>query len=138
SVFVIADQPPLGVGGQGGFPRAGQAEEEGDVPALPDVGGAVHGQNPFFRQQIVHHTEYGLFHFAGVIGASDQDQPPFQADGDKGLGTGSIPLGIRLKAGGDDQRQLRLVFGQLLFGGADQQLPDKEVVPSQLIDHADG
>jgi hypothetical protein len=36
-MFVIANQAAFRIGGEGGFPGAGQAEENGDIAFLADV-----------------------------------------------------------------------------------------------------
>src|SRR5690606_26395025 len=72
AVLVVTDQVTLRVGGEGGLAGAGQTEEQGNITVFANVGGAVHRQHVFFRQQEVLHGEHGLLHFTGVTHAGDQ------------------------------------------------------------------
>ncbi len=45
AMLIVANQLAVGVGRQRGLARAGQAEEQGDVAVLADIGAAMHGHH---------------------------------------------------------------------------------------------
>lgn len=81
AVLVVADQTAARVGGQGGLAGAAQPKKQGGVAARADVGGAVHGQYPLQRKQVVEHGEHGLFDLAAVARAGDERQLLPQVNG---------------------------------------------------------
>ena len=66
AVLVVADEVPLGIGGERRLAGSGEAEEDRHVAAVAHVGRAVHGQHAFQRQQEIQHGEDGLLDLAGV------------------------------------------------------------------------
>ena len=115
AVLVVADQHAVGVGGQGGLAGAGQAEEDGGVPVLADVGGAVHGEHALLGQQVVHDGEDALLDLAAVLAAGDQDQLLLIVDHDGGLGVDAVTLGDALEAGSGNDGEIDLEVLQLLL-----------------------
>jgi hypothetical protein len=85
AVLVVADEGAVGIGGERGLARAGEAEEERDVGgvALGDVAGAVHGEDALLGHVEVHGVEDALLHLAGVLGAEDHDDLAGEALGDE-------------------------------------------------------
>src|SRR5664279_1595674 len=67
AMLIVANQVAVGVGGKRGLAGAGESKEDGHVAVIAHIGGAVHGQHAFQRQQEVQHGEDGLLDFAGVI-----------------------------------------------------------------------
>lgn len=66
TVFVVADEVAVGIGGEGSLSRARQAEEQGRVALLSLVSRAVHGHDSIQRQPVVHHREDSLLHLSPV------------------------------------------------------------------------
>lgn len=129
AVFVVADELAVRVCRQGRFPRAGQAEEDGRF--LRDrvhVGRAVHGQDAFVRQEVVHDGEDALFDFTGVLRAGDEDDPRFVVDDDRRFGTDAVRLRVAAVARRDDDRKVRVAeLAQFVGRRADEQVADKQV-----------
>ena len=99
AVLVVANQVAVGVGGKRGLAGAGEAEEDGHVAVVADVGGAMHGQHAFQRQQEVEHGEDGLLDFAGVVRAPDNGQALAEIEDDEGVGAGAVHHGRSQEAG---------------------------------------
>ena len=97
AVFVIANQATFWIGGQGGFPGAGQAEEYRHVAFFTDVSRAVHGGDAPQRQQVVHDREHPFLHFAAVPGTAYQLDTLGQVEGHKVFGVQTLlfPLWVR-------------------------------------------
>ena len=136
-MLVVADQLAVGVGGQGGLAGAGQAEEDGGVAVLADVGGAVHREDALLGQHVVHHGEDALLDLAGILAARDDHDVILIVHQDGGLAAGAVALGDALEAGGRDDHVVFLEGGQLLGGGTAQQLMDEQVLAGQLVDDAE-
>src|SRR5690606_15694056 len=94
AVLIIPDQVSFGVGGKRGLPGARQAEEDGDVAGLPQVGGAVHGEGLVPGEQVVHYREDGLLDLAGVARAADEDLGAGEVQDDEGAGAGAMAFGL--------------------------------------------
>ena len=135
AVLVIANELAVGIGGQGGLAGAGQAEEDGGVPGLTDVGGAVHGEDALLGHEVVHDGEDRLLDLTGVLAACDEHHLLLIVDHDGGLRVHMVPLRDALKAGGADDGEVRLVIGKRLFRGTQQKLVDEKVLAGQLVDH---
>ena len=74
AVFVVADELAVRVGRKGRLARAGQAEEDGRF--LGDrvhVGRAVHGQDTFVGQEIIHDRKDALLDFPSIARTGDED-----------------------------------------------------------------
>ena len=85
AVLVVADQQPLGIGGQRGLAGARQAEQDRGVAAVPGLGRrAVHRQHALLRHQVVHDREHALLHLAGVLGAEDHELAARERQIDRG------------------------------------------------------
>ena len=72
AVLVVADKQAFRVGGKSGLACAGKSEENRGVFAVHvGICGAVHRGNTFEREEVVHHAEHTLFHFAAVPSVED-------------------------------------------------------------------
>src|SRR6266700_1455837 len=85
SVFVVADEPALGVRRKSGLARSGKTKVQSSHTVASNVGGAVHGKNITLRQKKVHHREDGLLHLASVSASADQHQLAAEIHGDESL-----------------------------------------------------
>ena len=91
AVLVVADQAARGIGGQGGFARAGQPEEQRRIVAVGSlVGRAVHRHDAFQRQQVVHHREDRLLDLAGIGRIRDDAQPLLEVEHDDRAGARAV------------------------------------------------
>ncbi|MNN15402.1 hypothetical protein D3C81_1285040 [compost metagenome] len=133
-MLVVADQVAARVGGQGGLAGAGQTEEQGHVAFFADVGGAVHRQHVFFRQQEVLHGEHGLLHLAGVAHAGDQHLLLGEVEDHATVGVGAITL--RLADEGRHVEDAPLALASRVEGlRVDEQAAAEQVVPGGLGAH---
>ena len=73
AVLVVADQRTFRVGGERRLARAREAEEDGDTPVVGDVRRAVHREDAFERQAVVHDGEDRLLDLARVERAADEE-----------------------------------------------------------------
>ncbi len=97
-VLVVADELPIGVGGQRGLARAGEPEEDGGVAAIADIGRTVHGELALLGQHEVHDREHGLLvHTAVVGGAKDETHPVLDVDDHGAVAAGAVALGHALE-----------------------------------------
>ena len=97
-MLVVADEFPIGIGGQRGFARAGEAEEDGGVAAIADIGRTVHGELALLGQHEVHDREHGLLiHTAVVSRAEDETHPVLDVDDHGTVATGAVALGYALE-----------------------------------------
>ena len=129
-VFVIADEFAFGVGGEGGFAGAGEAEEDGGFrPAWRCGGRAVHGEFAFERHEVVHDGEDAFFHFAGVFGAEDDHVAFFKGQGYGCAGVYAFYSGVRALLAGvvDDVVRFAEVV-EFFGGGADEHVVHEEGV----------
>ena len=140
AVFVVADEGAAGVGGEGGLPGAGEAEEDRQVfPVGAVVGGTVHREDAALREEVVHHREHRLLDLAGVGGAADQDLAALEVHDHEDFGSGLVLVGGGAEAGGGDHRELRAVFVErFLVPGADEHVPGEEALPGLGGDDPDG
>ncbi len=140
AVFVVADQQTLGVGGQGGLASAGETEEDGGIFTVHvRVGRAVHGGNALERQEVVHHGEHTLLHFAAVPGIDDDLLTGGDVEGHAGFGVQTQLLVVfDLRLGSVVNDKVRLEVFQLLLGGADKHVFNEMSLPSHFHDKADG
>ena len=138
SMFVIADQAPPGVGGEGGLSSAGQAEEQGHIAGGPHVGRAMHTEHPLAREQVVQYGEDGLLDLAGVAGAADQDQAAAEVQDDEDLGMGAFLLRQSVEARCIEDGELRHVLLQTIMREAQKQVAGEQTVPGVLADHPKG
>ena len=99
-MLIIADEKARRIGGEGGFPRAGEAKEQADVALFIDVGRAVHGQYVLLRKEVVLHRKHGLLHFPGVAHARQEHFPLGEVQDDHAFGVRPVSLGIAHEAWG--------------------------------------
>ena len=138
AVFVIANQLAFWIGGQGGFAGAGQAEEHRHVTFFTHVSRAVHGSDAFQRQQVVHHGEHTLFHFAAVPGAANQLHAFGQVESDKVFRVQALLLPVRVSAfGAVHHYEVRFEILQFFFRRANEHVFDEVRLPGNLGDKAD-
>ena len=136
SVLVVADQGALRVSGKRGFPRTGQAEENGGVLAV-GVGRAVHGQNTLLGENEVHHREDGFFDFTGVSRTANDDLLSSVVDDDEAVGVEAVRLTVCLEMRGVKHGKFRFVFLKLSCIRSDEHVAGEGVVPGVVVDHAD-
>ena len=98
----------------------------------------MHGEDALLGHEVVHDREDALLDLARVLAAGNEDHLLLIVDHDGGLAVDVVPLGDALEAGGGDDGEVRLVIGQLLLGGAQEELVDEEVLAGQLVDDAEG
>lgn len=138
-MFVVADELAVRIGRKGRLACARQAEE--DSRFLGDrihVGRAVHGQNAFVRQKVIHDREDTLLDFSGIARAGDEDGPRFVVDEDGRLRVRAVDLGVTLEARGDEDGEIRFaVLGQLFGCRPDEEVADEETFAGQFIDDAE-
>src|SRR3990167_726365 len=131
AVLVVTDQVAVGVGGQGGFASAGQTEEQGHATVFAHVGGAVHRQYGFFRQQEVLHREHGFLHFTGVLHASQQYFAGGEVQDHTAFAVGAVAFLVAHERRCVQDLPGLLVLGVPLFR-ADEQAAGEQVVPRGL------
>ena len=136
-VFIVANQGALWIGGQGGFPGAGQAEENGRVFPI-GVGGTVHGKDALLGENEVHHRENRFLDFAGVAAAADDDFFGRVIDDDEDVRIHPIHGWIGLEMRGMKHGELRLMLCQARRIGAHKHVSRKGAVPCVVRDHTDG
>src|ERR1051326_1524971 len=129
SVLVVADQPAARIGGEGGLPGPGKAEEDRGVAARSDVGRAVHRHDAVAGHEVVERGKNALLHLAGVPGAADQDLAPGEVEYDEGPAPGAVGRGIGLELGGVVDAPFRLELRQVGQGRPDEHVPDEERLP---------
>lgn len=74
----------------------------------------------------------GLLVLARVFRARDQDRLVVHVDGDDGVGSAAVPVGVGLEAGTVDDREVGRESGQAFRIGTAQQVTDEQRVPSQF------
>ena len=131
-MLVIADQPAVRIGGERGFAGAGEAEEQRRLAVCADVRRAVHGEDVALRQQKIHHAEDGFLHFAGILGAADENDLAREVGEDEGRGAGAIAFGNGLKFRRGDDGELGSVRSQLLGSRPHKKLLHEQRVPGVL------
>ena len=136
-VFIVAHQSALWISGQGGFPGAGQAEENGRVFPI-GVGGTVHGKDALLGENEVHHRENRFLDFAGVAAAADDDFFGRVVDDDEDVRIHPIHGWIGLEMRGMKHGELRLMLRQARRIGAHKHVSRKGAVPCVVRDHTDG
>ena len=120
AVFVVTDEVPVVVGGEGGFACSGEAEEEGGVSEFADVGGAVHAHDAFEGEEVVEDGEDGFLHFARVLGADDQHFLLGHIEGDDGVTVHAIG-GVERDVGGVEDLPFRIEGGDSGGVGSDEE-----------------
>ena len=133
-MLVVTDQVTVRVGRQGGLAGAGQAEEQAGLAGLADVGGTVHRQHVFFRQQEVLDREHGFFHFAGIVHTCQQNFALGKVDHHGAVRVGAVALGNTLEVGGVEDLPFLLVRGVVAFR-ADKQVLTEQVLPGGFGGH---
>ena len=100
AVLVVANELPVGVGRQGGLAGAGQAKEDGRLMGHRiHVGRAVHGQDAFLGQHIVHGGEHALLDLTSVLGTADDDEMRLIVDHNRASEWTPSMAGSHLKPG---------------------------------------
>ena len=103
--FVVADEAPVRIGGEGGLAGPGEAEHDRRVAARADVARAVHREVPGVREQEVHHREDRLLHDSAVVGSSDDEADPVpEVDDHRAVGPGTVTLGLTAERLGVEHR----------------------------------
>ena len=136
AVFVVADQIAVGVGRQGGLAGPGEAEEQGDVTAFPDVGGAVHGHDVLFRQQEVLYREHALLQLAGIAHAGNQQLALREVDDHRAFAMGAVAIWVAAEAGGVEHFPLRF-SRRIVARGPDEHVAGEQAVPGGFGGHLD-
>ena len=137
AVLVVTDELALGIGGEGSLAGTGEAEEDGHVPILAHVGGAVHGGDAAQGQEVVHHGEHALLHLATVPGAADELHLLGHVEGDEVLGVETLLLPVRVGALGTvHHHEVRFEGLQLFFARADEHVLHEVRLPGHLGDDA--
>lgn len=138
-MFVVADELAVRIGRKGRLARARQAEE--DSRFLGDrvhVGRAVHGQDAFVGQEVIHDGKDALLDFPGITRAGDEDHTGFIIDENGCLRVRAVDLGIALETGGDEDGEVWFtVLGQLFRCRPDEEVADEETFAGQFIDDAE-
>ncbi len=132
AVLVVADQVPLWIGRERRLAGPGEPEEDRDAAVVVDVGRAVHRQDAFEGQAVVHEREDRLLDLAGVEGAADEHLHPARVENDEGLAPGPILFGIGRDLGRVQDERLRLVVGELLLGRIDEERLREERMPGAV------
>jgi len=88
----------------------------------------MHRHDRIERQQIVEQSEYRFLHFAGVSGATYQDELLGEVYRDHGFAARAVPLRIGLETGQVDDRIFRNKGGKFVGFGSDQPGADDQVV----------
>src|SRR5215210_6934770 len=136
AVLVVADQTPLGVGGEGRLARAREPEEKRDVVFFTHVGRAVHGEDVAFgRQHEVQYRKDALLDLPRVGGAADQNDPALEVYTDEGLRLRGVLLGVSEESGDGYHGPVGLEGVELLLGGTPEELPGEQGLPGMLGHH---
>ena len=138
AVLIVADQGAAGVSRQGGLAGARQAEEDRALAVRPDIGGTMHRDHFFFRQEIVQDGEDRFLDLARIRRAADQHALACEIEGDHRFAAAAMELRIGLEAGQIDDREFGRESRQLFRLRADQQLVREQSVPSIFRDDAYG
>ena len=135
AVLVVADEIPVGVGGERGLAGAGEAEEDRDVRGILaiDVGRTMHREDAHVRQVVVHRVEDRLLHLARVAGADDDDLPLLEALDDRETVLDAVLRGVvDLQVAGVVDDPVRLEAFAVHGVGVDEQRRGEERVPRLL------
>ena len=136
-MLVVADQRAVRVGGEGRLAGAREAEEDRDLAVLADVRGAVHRQDAFERQAVVHHREDRLLDLAGVEGSADQHLTLRRMQSDERAGAGAVGLRVGLDRRSMEHEHIGRERPQLRGGGRDEHRLREERVVRAAGDDAD-
>ena len=118
AVLVVADQPPLGIGGERRLARSREAEEHRDAAVVVDVRGAVHRQDALERQAVVHHREDRLLDLARVVRAADQHLRARRVQHDERAAARAVLLRIGLERRRVQDERVRLERVELVVASA--------------------
>src|SRR5215212_5137503 len=136
AVLVVADQIPLGVGGEGRLARAREPEEERDLAFFTHVGRAVHGEDVAFgRQHEVQYREDALLDLPGVESTADQDDLALEVYADEGLRLCAVLLGVRKESGDGYHGPVGFEGVEFLLGRTPEELPGEQGLPGMLGYH---
>jgi hypothetical protein len=138
AVFVVADQPAVGVGAERRLSGAAQSEEEGGVAFWASVGGAVHAQDTFFMgQEVIENGEDGFFHLSRIACPGDEYKFVAEGDDDGVAASGSAMVGVELQAGCGEDLPVGAKILELFFGRAEEHVMGEKVGAGGLGDNAD-
>mmetsp|Transcript_5492 Transcript_5492/g.9933 ORF Transcript_5492/g.9933 Transcript_5492/m.9933 type:complete len:483 (+) Transcript_5492:1383-2831(+) len=136
AVLVVADEGAVRVGGEGGLSGSGEAEEEGGVTVLTDIGRAVHREVVDHGEPVVHEGEDSLLVLSSVPGAEDDGGLGLDVKGDGNLGVEAVLLPFLVGGGaGVDDGEVDVTVALLLR--ADEHVGDKVLLPRKLVDEPD-
>ncbi len=99
---------------------------------MSHIRGAVHGEHAPQRQQIIQHSEDGLFVFAGIARAANQNDPLRKVDDDERARACAIALWLRFKGRRRQHRILWLEGSHLCGCRTNEQIADKHRLPRIL------
>src|SRR5829696_5902891 len=95
----------------------------------------MHAHNSALRQEVVHDREGALLGFAGVVCASNQNQPLTKVHHDERWRSCAIAWRVSLKTGEVDDRKLRLMRRCFTTVTNEHRASEKRM-PGELTDHA--
>lgn len=134
-VFVVADELTARFGGESRFTGTGKTEEQAGVAVFAFVRGAVHGQEAFFRHQVVHDRENALLHFAGVFSAENDEFLTFEREVDARARGEGRRRRIGFELTGVENDEVRFAeFSEFLSGRTDQHVVHEQRVISASAD----
>ena len=136
-MLVIADQRAALIGRQSGLARAGEAEEHRRIAIRANIGGAVHRHDALLGEEVVEDREDRLLHLASIGRAADQNELLRKVHGNDRLAARAMTRRISLEAGQIDDRIFRNEISQIGRFRTHKQGADEEIMPGELIDHAD-
>ena len=88
-MLVVAHQGTARVGRESGLPCSGESEEQSRFLAVC-IGRAVHRQESFSRQNVIHDGENSLLDFTCVVGAPNDHQTAVESEDDESVGVGAV------------------------------------------------
>ena len=99
----------------------------------------MHGGNALQRQEVIHHGEHALLHFAAIPGVGDDLLAAGQVEHHSGLGVQAQLLVIlHLGLGGIVHHKVRGEVLQFFLGGLDEHVGHEVSLPGHFHDETDG
>jgi hypothetical protein len=98
----------------------------------------VHRENIARGQKKIHHTKDRLFHLAGILGASDENDAAGEIRNNEGTRMGAVTLRHPLELGSGNHREFRLMASQFLGRHAHEQLLHEQGMPGVFSNNLHG
>ena len=132
AMLIITDKLPVRIRRKRCLAGTRKSKEQRRTAICADIGRAVHRQDAFLRQNIVHHRENGLLHLTSITAATNEHHLFIEIQDDERLGMRMIQFRLSQYARHADDGKARQ--GLRLCLRFDEKLLDKKMLPGLLID----